>query len=298
MSASTSKELPLIQGLWIGDELPDVAQVSIRSFIEQGHPYHLYSYKPFPNLPPGCIRKDANEVLPEKCIYARAHGGSIASFSDWFRYELLNKKGGYYVDLDVVCLKPFDIDEYFVSAYESDHARAGEPADRLVTNGAVLRTKPGNMLWRLMCLFFRYPRFFLIARGVSRFVRAVIFRPQKGWRRELYRYRRDWGLLFGGIAGIREHLGVELSHYTYRSLVYIFAMRLKRYAVMPRHYFYPLSFKDRGSLLNDAYANTDNPFPDSYAVHLWYSALPKRKVREPHPNSLWVQLCKKYLPGR
>ena len=290
MSASPSKERPLIQALWIGDELPEVVQISIRSFTEKGHPHHLYTYRSFPELPPGCVLKDANEILPEKYVFKRSADGSVASFSDWFRFELLNKKGGYYVDTDIVCLKPFDLDEYFIAAMQG----AQKPPARAL-NGAVLRTKPGNMVCRLMRLFFRHPRFFLLVRTAKRFVETMTSRAR---RRELREgaYRKDRSLFFGDAASIRKHLGVELSHYAYQGLAHVFAIRLKRYAVMPQHYFYPLSYSKKSALMDDTYAHTDNPFPDSYAVHLWYTEWDRlRKIRS-HPNSLWEQLRRKYLP--
>lgn len=37
--------------------------------------------------------------------------GSIVGFSDLFRYMLLSQVGGWYVDFDTVCLKPFDFKE-------------------------------------------------------------------------------------------------------------------------------------------------------------------------------------------
>jgi hypothetical protein len=55
--------------------------------------------------------KDAREILPAERIflYPKEPGkGSIASFSDLFRYVLLYKKGGWWTDLDVVCLKFYD----------------------------------------------------------------------------------------------------------------------------------------------------------------------------------------------
>ena len=296
MTASPPKELPLMQALWIGDELPDLAHVSIRSFTEKGHPYHLYTYRSFPDLPPGCVLKDANEILPEKCVFRRKAGGSVASFSDWFRFELLKKKGGYYVDTDIVCLKPFDFDEYFVAAYERDGLCEYEK--RPVTNGAVLRTKPGNMLWRLMCLFFRYPRFFLVLRTTSRILGKLISAGRwKHWRSQWRLLREDWRLFRLGTEEFRESMGTKLSHRTYRSLVHIFAVRRKWYRVMPRHYFYPIVYQEKATLVDDTYAHTDNPFPDSYAIHFWQYGFRRRKI-PPHPDSLWEQLHRKYLPER
>jgi hypothetical protein len=64
---------------------------------------------------------DANEIIPKEQVFAYknknkyGHGkGSYAGFSDIFRYKLLYEKGGWWVDMDVTCLKPLDFDKpYF-----------------------------------------------------------------------------------------------------------------------------------------------------------------------------------------
>ena len=293
MNASPPEERPLIQALWIGDELPELVQISIRSFTEKGHPYHLYTYRSFPDLPPGCVLKDANEILPEKYVFRRRADGSVASFSDWFRFELLNKKGGYYVDTDIVCLKPFDLDEYFIGAVQG-----GRHAPARTLNGAVLRTKPGNLVCRLMCFWFRHPRWYVPVIVLYRSVMKVIRWDWRGWRHEMGLLRRDKNWLLGDPVRMRETCGVLLSHFAYQGLAYVSAVWLKIYAVMPQHYFYPHPYSKRAGLMDDTYEHTDNPFPDSYAVHLWYNEWDQFKKARPHPNSLWERLRRQYLPDR
>ena len=41
----------VIQGLWIGPELSVMEQLSIASFLENGHEYHLYVYDAVKNVP-------------------------------------------------------------------------------------------------------------------------------------------------------------------------------------------------------------------------------------------------------
>ena len=68
------------------------------------------------------IVKDGNEILPEKDIFY-SHG-SPAHFSDWFRWKMIAMKSGYWVDMDEICLKPFDFTkEDYVFGYEG-HAVA------------------------------------------------------------------------------------------------------------------------------------------------------------------------------
>lgn len=101
--------LPIIQSLWIGSDLSNVEKLCARSFLDHGHEFHLYTYADIGGVPQGAVVKDGNEILPAHEIY-RNQGGTVAGFSDWFRYALLNKCGGFWVDMDVVCIKPFSFD--------------------------------------------------------------------------------------------------------------------------------------------------------------------------------------------
>jgi hypothetical protein len=107
-----------IQSLWIGRKLSVMEQLSIASFLIQGHAYHLYVYDEVENAPKGAVLKAANEVLPDSMIFRYTKYPSHAGFSNFFRYKLLLEKGGWWVDTDVVCLKPFLFEEPYVFASE------------------------------------------------------------------------------------------------------------------------------------------------------------------------------------
>lgn len=111
----------IVQGLWIGDKLSLMEQLSIQSFLKNQHDYHLYVYNDVKNIPIGTTLMDGNEILPEKSIftYQQGHGkGSYAGFSNFFRYMLLLQKGGWWVDTDVICLKPFDFTNQYIFGSE------------------------------------------------------------------------------------------------------------------------------------------------------------------------------------
>ncbi len=58
-------------------------------------------------MPPGCTVRDARTVLGEDRIFCYRHEpgrGSPAAFANVFRYKLLHERGGWWVDLDVLCL--------------------------------------------------------------------------------------------------------------------------------------------------------------------------------------------------
>lgn len=113
----------IVQGLWIGSRLSALEQLSISSFLAHGHIYHLYAYEPLDNVPEGTVVKDANEILPAGRIFRYPNGGSFAGFSDFFRFKLLLERGNWWVDTDMVCLRPFDFPDPIVIC--SDRSQNG-----------------------------------------------------------------------------------------------------------------------------------------------------------------------------
>ena len=137
----------VINGLWIGNELSVVELLTIHSFIRMGHTFHLWLYEPIKNkLPAQVVICDANEIMPRSSVFRYnkpnqyGHGkGSVSGFSDIFRYKLLYEKGGWWVDMDVTCLQPFDVREpYF---FRSHHD--------LNLVGNVMKCPPKSELMRL-----------------------------------------------------------------------------------------------------------------------------------------------------
>jgi hypothetical protein len=108
----------IIQGLWVGPELSVMEQLSIASFLINGHDYHLYVYGGVKNVPAGTVIKDANEILPASSIFQYRHSPTYAGFSNFFRYKLLFERGGWWADTDTICLKPFDFPDDYVFASE------------------------------------------------------------------------------------------------------------------------------------------------------------------------------------
>jgi mannosyltransferase OCH1-like enzyme len=127
----------IIQGLWIGPELSVMEQLSIASFLMNGHEYHLYLYDDLPNVPRGAVIRDANEILPAAGIFQYKQQRSYAGFANFFRYKLLLERGGWWADTDTICVKPFDFPEPYVFATEI--CRGVE----VVTSG-IIKAPPGS----------------------------------------------------------------------------------------------------------------------------------------------------------
>lgn len=98
--------MELINGLWVGQVGP-AQRLGIRSFLANGHPYRLWTYQP-QEVPEGTILADANEIVP-KDVFDRWKPGKhrLQTFANYFRYELIHKHGGWWMDLDCICVRPF-----------------------------------------------------------------------------------------------------------------------------------------------------------------------------------------------
>ncbi|MEO9964296.1 MAG: glycosyltransferase [Reichenbachiella sp.] len=72
-------------------------------------------------LPNGTVINDANKIIRAEDIFSYNHSnqfghgqGSVAGFSDIFRYKLLYEMGGWWTDMDITCLRPLDFEAPFV----------------------------------------------------------------------------------------------------------------------------------------------------------------------------------------
>ena len=108
----------IVQCLWIGRSLSPLEQLSIRSFLANGHEVHLYLYEQVEGVPYGTRVRNAERVLPRSAQFLYREYPSYAGFSNFFRYRLLLEKGGWWVDLDTICLRPFEFASDYVFSSE------------------------------------------------------------------------------------------------------------------------------------------------------------------------------------
>lgn len=185
-----------VQSLWVGARLSALERLAIASFLDHGHPFHLFVYGEVEGAPPGTELRDAAEVLPASEVFTYRDQPSTSAFSNLFRYKLLAERGGWWVDSDLVCLAPFD--------FAGDTVLAGERVrGEAVVATAALRLPAGHPLaawaWERAAACDRAevgwgeigPR--LVAEGVERFALAAHVEPPEtfcplpydAWRRVL-----------------------------------------------------------------------------------------------------------------
>jgi glycosyltransferase involved in cell wall biosynthesis len=118
-----SDENRVVNGLWIGNRLSSLELLTIHSFLRHGHEFHLWLYDDLETpLPKGVILENAEEIVPHSRIFRRRDIDpetgvgrlSLGPFSDLFRYKLLYEKGGWWVDMDVTCLRPLNFQTDYV----------------------------------------------------------------------------------------------------------------------------------------------------------------------------------------
>lgn len=122
---------------WHGRALSLYERACLSSFVIRGFEVELWAYDDVA-VPAGVRRMDARAILPQSRLDGFVHG--IAAFSDLFRYRLLARRGGWWIDTDVVCLRG---DIGFPTPFY-----AWQGAD--LVNNAVLRLRRGSPLARAL----------------------------------------------------------------------------------------------------------------------------------------------------
>ena len=122
-------------------------RLCISSFLQNGHPFHLYVYHDTEGIPPGTVVRNGEDILPATALFTYRDHATFAGFANFFRYKLLLEKGGWFVDLDTICLRPFRLAAEYV--FSSERAEGGRESR---VNLAAMKSPPGTPLlhdtWR------------------------------------------------------------------------------------------------------------------------------------------------------
>lgn len=249
--------LPPVQMFWSGRPLNEIERLSISSFLHNGHDVHLYSYDAVEGVPDGVATFDACDVLPAyEFERLRARGVPLGVFSDLFRALLLYGKGGWWIDCDVVCLRPFDFVSDFVFGWQDAH----------FINGAVMRLPQGSRAAERLITLAKHPNRWMRGdppRRIARKTRDLIL-----GRREMHSV--FWGAT-GPLAVTTVVTGEHLLHHA-----------------MATEVFYPVHWEDSALLFRPGNLEFSTA---SYAVHLWNEV---RGSRQPRPGSPICLLIDRY----
>jgi hypothetical protein len=232
--------------LWIGSALGRVERACIRSILRAGHPVTLYRYDRLDGIPEGVDVEDAASILPRAAII-RHKEGSVALFSNWFRYELQRLGKGLWLDTDQYLVAPIEIDTPHLFAFEDS---------RLINTG-VLRLPPDSpMLEDLLAIFEQ---------------REVPF-----WLPPLERWRAARRLRLCGRTGLEN---MPWGSAGPRALTALARKHGVAHCALPPEIFYPVHYRDALWILDPSRRPEDFLTPRSLGFHLW------NKIIAPHKDS-------------
>lgn len=253
-----------LNSLWVGDRLGYLEQLCFVSALGQGHEVTVYSYTPesLQGVPDGVEIRDAREVMPEQRLVRYSDTGSFALGANFFRYCLLEKGLGYWIDADVYLIKPLNFSEKFVLGWE----------DQSKINNAILLLPSDSEIVHDLCNLPRNnvrPPWF----GPKRSLQYFIARMRKGVVRV---QDLPWGTY-----------GPEML--TYLAKKHKIAERAQKPGV-----FYPVGWPDARRLYGPAEQIQAMIGPDTCAVHMYNGALFGLRDKKP-PQGSYIELaCRKY----
>ena len=249
----------VLRSLWIGSELSTLERICARSWIHHGHRFELFVYDDVGNVPDGVVLRDANTIIPEKEVALWRN--SYAIFADLFRWTLLYEQGGYWVDMDMLCLKPFDFEDEIL--FGCEHSKAASIG--------VLKLPAKHLIAREMLALARDPNRII---GNERF------------KLKLKKYLRSH-LLFGSTMGLRwgEAGGPRA-----------FTLSLKKHGYFqlgkPFTFFYPVDPLNWRCLFDETLGGEGSFYATTYAVHLWNELLRRESFCKEgpfHPHSFMAR---------
>jgi hypothetical protein len=138
-----------LQTFWTGNPLSRLERAALMSYVNVGYTIHVYTYNPikeFMKHVPGSPHikvLDAREILPESALFKysgrtgvgkRDDAFSYLPFSDLFRFTMLQKKGGAWIDLDIFLVRPIA-----AKVLNRPYALGGE---RTIQKGAYKKAEP------------------------------------------------------------------------------------------------------------------------------------------------------------
>lgn len=248
----SKNELPTIKTLWIG-ELTRLEITCLNSFLKHGHKVELYSYAKIQNLPKEVIEKDANEIIPETKIFKygkinKEGKGSVAGFANHFRYKLLYlSENTFWVDTDVICIKPLQIDKDLIFGWENS---------KYINNAIIGTMRKGNPLFSNLIEYCERP------------FQLKKWDDYKTILKKLYGYFLKGGstdYIPWGLTGPKALTG------------YVNSLKLTEYA-LKKKCFYPIESNDWKKIFYTDKSKIE--LKDSFFLHLWNEQLRREKINK------------------
>lgn len=255
--------LERINTLWFGDRLGYLEQLSIVTAMKAGHPVIVYSYDPqgLAGVPDGAEVRDAMEVMDDPRRIKLFSGKFKALGSNFFRYELFAKELGYWMDLDVILLKPLDYEQSYVFGWEHETS----------INTAILRLPKGSAMLEEL-------------RNI----------PEHNWLPPYFGPKRTLMYYLKRLRGtvLLEDLPWGVAGPA--MLTYLVKKHNLVAEAQPQSVFYPLPYGRAKDLYADAEIVRSLIAPETRAIHMWNSALRDLVKAPPRPGSYLAETCREF----
>jgi len=243
-----------LHAFWVGPSLSALAHACLASFVRVGHRVVLHSYDAVDNVPREVESSDANAIVPRHRLFVHIDTGSYSLFSNYFRYQLLARSMGVYIDCDLICLRAIETTAPYIFGLQDD--------DEI--NGAVLKLPADSpMLRDLSAIFERKvfaPPWYSRRTRVRQHVKAWLKRPA------------DLAHAPWGSAG-----PTAITWYARRHGLAGLAQ--------PQDVFYPVHWRDVGRLLDPSTSWSDLVTDRTRCVHLWNENLKQHPGSDPPKGS-------------
>ena len=245
---------------WMG-KVTWLERLCFASATAAGHKLVVYSYEPLANLPSSVVRADANDVIQRDRVFRHRRSGSMATFSDLFRYEGLRRGLGTWIDADVLVLRHFPTSD-IIMAQEMD--LVGNSVLRLPSDHPFLAEMKRLSEARVL-IAPHWP----LKHKIHQIARACIGRPM-------------------GLAEVkRATFGPPaLTRYVDRNNLH--------HLVFPQDVFFPLPWAQATDAFDPEVDITHFFTSRTVAVHLWHSKVEHLKNAPPPPGSFLARMCEKY----
>lgn len=217
----------------------------------------LYCYSIPTEVPRGISIRDANEILPERTLFFDRNG-SVAVFSDWFRYELQRRNAGTWIDTDVYMISPLDQTRPYLFGRQDDE----------IINNAIFRVPAESpLLLALIALFesTRIPRWLPTRDKFRAHLRFWLSgKSQIG--------QLPWGTTGPqALTSLARHCNLD-GH------------------ALPQNAFYPVPWQNARWILEPGVDISDFVSADTVAVHLWNECIKDFKNNAPPRGSFLERL--------
>ena len=147
VSLIKTPERHIIKTLWIGTFLNKISELCIMSWLRLNYKVELYidtlnlpKYMDRYRTSGQLVFKSVKEIMPYD------YGEEVLPFSDLFRYKLLHKTGGTWLDADMFLLRRLPNDKIIISSERTFQSGAFKSKLDYVSNIGVLRFPKGDQL--------------------------------------------------------------------------------------------------------------------------------------------------------